>query len=120
MPLLTPSHHPPRPVTTGHGKHEQEIGDEADVKAQVVEEVGRARLCNNQINSGAEKAVVRKLDRRILTLLVMLCSFPSSIHYLPINLNYPRPDLLSTLDRSNIGYKSCCDIDRAETENAYC
>lgn len=82
MPLLTRSNHPPHPVMTGHGEDGQEIGDEAAVKKQVVEEVGRVRLCNNQIHSGAEKTVVRKLDRRILTLLVILCPFPSS-HPLP-------------------------------------
>ncbi|MCJ1424225.1 hypothetical protein MMC29_002112 [Sticta canariensis] len=64
---------------------EEKIGGRPDMKKQVVEDFeGAEKFDNNQINSNSEKTVVRKLDWRIVTLLVVLY-------------------LLSTLDRSNIG-----------------
>lgn len=103
-------------------KDEEKIGGRPDMKKQVVEDLeGVKQRNNNQINSDAEKTVVRKLDWRIVTLLVILCPFPPfiNIRYF-YKLNYQRPDLLSTLDRSNIGYDSCCEVVTTGTVIAYC
>lgn len=93
-------------------KNDEEIGHGPDVKKQVVEEGNGVFKCDNQINPDAEKVVVRKLDWRIVTLLVVLCLFLSSLPSTqsPTKLTYWHPDLLATLDRSNIGYESCCEI----------
>lgn len=80
MTPLTGSHHPPCPTTTAHVEDDAEIGDGADVRKEVVEEVEKVVKCNNQIGSDAEKKFVRKLDGRIITLLVVLCSFPPFTH----------------------------------------
>lgn len=88
-------------MTTGQAKDEEERGDGADVKKQAVEDVGGLTQCNNQIDLGAEKTVLRKLDWRIVTLTFVLY-------------------LLATLDRSNIGYELCYEIIWKGTVNAYC
>lgn len=108
---MTPSksyHLPASSTTTGHGKGEEEIGEGKDVNKDVVEEFEGA-----EHDSAAEKRVVRKLDWRIVTLLVVLCPFPP-FRSLPLRLStklkYRLPDLLASLDRSNIGYEERCEI----------
>lgn len=107
-------------MTTGQAKDEEERGDGADVKKQAVEDVGGLTQCNNQIDLGAEKTVLRKLDWRIVTLTFVLCLFRPFIHNFLTVLNYQHPDLLATLDRSNIGYELCYEIIWKGTVNAYC
>lgn len=72
-------------MTTGQVKDEEERGDGADVKKQVVEDVGGLTQCDNQIGLGVEKTVVLKLDWRIVTLLFVLCPFRPFIHKLLLN-----------------------------------
>ena len=85
MTPLTTSHNAPRLITADPVKDEEKIGGRPDMKKQVVEDFeGAEQSDNNQINSNAEKTVVRKLDWRIVTLLVVLCPF-SPFHSLSLN-----------------------------------
>lgn len=78
--LMTPLTGSHRPTTTAHAEDDAEIGDGAEVRKEVVDEVEKVVKCNNQIDSDAEKKFVRKLDGRIVTLLAVLCSFPPFTH----------------------------------------
>lgn len=78
------SHNAPGLISTDTVKDEEKIGGRPDMKKQVVEDFEGAKQCdNNFINSDAEKTVVRKLDWRIVTLLVVLCPF-SPFHSLSL------------------------------------
>ena len=89
MTPLTTSHNAPRLITTDPVKDEEKIGGRPDMKKQVVEDFeGAEQRDNNQMNSNAEKTVVRKLDWRIVTLLVVLCPFPP-FHSLFLNKAKP-------------------------------
>ncbi|MCJ1466299.1 hypothetical protein MMC07_004918 [Pseudocyphellaria aurata] len=98
-------------MTTSHVNGEEEIGERKDVNKAVVEKVEES-----EHESDAERRVVRKMDWRIVTLLVVLCLFPP-FRPLPLRLStkliYEHPDLLASLDRSNIGNARIAGMEKA-------
>lgn len=100
--------HAPLPTVIDHVEGQGINPPNMDVenRERPINDESAVQSSHSHIDLNVERAVVRKLDWRVPTLLGVLCRFFRLFWSLMILLKRSSVDLLAFLDRSNIGYET--------------